>query len=106
MVLAPERQAVQDRVKYRRPGEDAWSEALAVNLSATGLLFRTCALIPEINSRLEMYFDGDATAQLLTGRVARRVLHCWPDPCVQIAVQFIGSASPKGEDRREPAGRA
>lgn len=94
MVLAPERKAVEDRVKYRRPGEDAWSEALAVNLSTSGLLFRTCAQIPEINSRLEMCFERDETAPLLTGRVARRVLHCWPDPCVQIAVQFLKSTAP------------
>lgn len=101
MVLAPERQALHDRVKYRRPGEDAWSEALAVNLSASGLLFRTCAQIPEINSRLEMCFAGDKTAPLLTGRVARRVLHCWPDPCVQIAVQFLDPVAPgAGEDGR------
>lgn len=98
MVLAPERKAVEDRVKYRRPGEVAWSEALAINLSTSGLLFRTCAQIPEINSRLEMCFDSAEAPPLLTGRVARRVLHCWPDPCVQIAVQFLDSVVPSASE--------
>lgn len=94
MVRPAERYAIHQPMKFRIPGEPAWRQGMALNISASGLLFTTFERPPEIGAKLEVYFaeDGEGLAKrIATVRVARRILHCWPDPCVQVAVQFAQS---------------
>lgn len=95
-----ERYTIHQPLKFRSPGEPAWRHGIALNISASGLLFTTCERPPEIGAKLEVYFaeEGEGLSKrIATARVARRILHCWPDPCVQVAVQF---AKPEQRLRR------
>lgn len=87
----------QQPVRFRISGEPEWRHGTAVNLSRSGFLFTTFERPPEVGAKLEVYFapEGDGRARrVATAYVVRRVLHCWPDPCIKVAVRFTEAHPP------------
>jgi hypothetical protein len=112
-----DRYTTKNPLKFRLLGEAAWRHGTVENMSQSGLLFSTWDRPPEIGAKLEVYFAADGEGlgrRVATAYVVRRVLHCWPDPSVRVAVQFAEMEPPPGagaedgaaEDKKHRGGRA
>lgn len=86
-----ERHALQIPLRYRLRGEQEWSPGETVNLSESGVLFASEAIL-ELNDRLEITFQTSGTPLLNSStrmaQVVRRVLANWPETRPAFAARF------------------
>jgi hypothetical protein len=86
-----QRHVLQLPMRYRIQGEENWSPGETVNLSESGLLFSSEALL-EINTRLEITFQTSGTPLLNSStrlaQVVRRVLSNWPETRPAFGARF------------------
>ena len=86
-----ERHALQIPLRYRIEGEQEWSPGETVNLSESGVLFSSEAML-EVDDRVEITFQTSGAPLLSSStrlaRVVRRILNNWPETRPVIAARF------------------
>ena len=86
-----ERHQLHLPLRYRLPGQQEWSAGETVNLSESGLLFSSEAML-ELNTRLEITFQTSGTPMLNSStrlaQVVRRVLSNWPETRPAFGARF------------------
>lgn len=91
MVDRAERHELRIPMRFRAEGTDDWLPAETVNMSESGVLFSSEAMI-EIDTRLEITFQsvGDPMLQSSTRRamIVRRTLANWPDTRLMFGARF------------------
>lgn len=86
-----ERHALQIPLRYRVEGHEDWSPGETLNLSESGILFSSEALL-EINTRLEITFQTSGAPLLSSStrlaQVVRRTLNNWPETRPVVGARF------------------